>query len=151
MQLTSKDNVEELNETAHYKRHGGSGDDVSEPYRFVRSDGKNGRTVSDHHGNRGDDNFEMEREPMALPATWSLSVSCHTPPGGLTPAWKVTEAMRVATTNMMFRTSPGLSTPSSYWKRLYQLLPVLKRCIILIRLPSTTSIKSVSDKEARKN
>ncbi|TYH99740.1 hypothetical protein ES332_A11G086700v1 [Gossypium tomentosum] len=63
---------------------------------------------------------------MALPATCPHSLSCQTPPGGMTPAWKVAAAIRPATTKRTLRASLGESRPSSYWKYLNQLLPVLE-------------------------
>ena len=58
---------------------------------------------------------------MALAALCPWSLPCQTPLGGLTPAWKDTAAINVATTKRAFRTSvgflvsPGLLRIGSTW------------------------------------
>ncbi|EOX96526.1 Uncharacterized protein TCM_005762 [Theobroma cacao] len=58
--------------------------------------------------------FQMHRQMIAMLVVLSSSVSCHTPPKRLTPAWKVMAAIRVATTKRALWVSALFFSLSSF-------------------------------------
>ncbi|KAK5775951.1 hypothetical protein PVK06_043907 [Gossypium arboreum] len=53
-----------MNQTPKKNRHGSGENDVAEPHRFAGSNSENSGTVSEDHGNGGNNNFELEREAV---------------------------------------------------------------------------------------
>uniref|UniRef100_A0A6N2MSF3 Uncharacterized protein n=1 Tax=Salix viminalis TaxID=40686 RepID=A0A6N2MSF3_SALVM len=89
-----------LNQKPRDKRHYSSNQEIAKTHRRTRGNSKYCRGISYHHGSCGDPDLKVEREP--------------TPPGGFTPAWKVTAAINVAITSRTFRASLGESLSLSY-------------------------------------